>query len=69
MDLASRCSVSLGGDLVAELATIVKDMPFPNLAGDGCLDAALASASLGRTEFAIEFAAEALRLAEAKGNH
>jgi hypothetical protein len=54
--------------LVAELVRSMDDIAYPNITIDGFVDAAEASAVLGDVASAARYAAEALRLAEAKGN-
>jgi hypothetical protein len=55
-------------DLVAELVACLDDIAYPNIRVDGYVDAAEASAVLGDGPSSSRYAAEALRLAEAKGN-
>ena len=47
---------------------MLEDVPYPNIRIDGFLDAAAVTAVRGRSNDALHYAGEALRLAEAKGN-
>ena len=55
-------------ELVTQLVAMLDEVAFPNIRLDGFVDAAEATAVLGDRAGAVGYAAEALRLAEAKGN-
>ena len=55
-------------DALERLLAMLEDVPYPNIRIDGFLDAAAVTAVRGRSNDALHYAGEALRLAEAKGN-